>query len=155
MTKNKQVKWQLNLKVARDLRKQGSGLLFDRVVALVECYDDGEFRQWCSDENTNAMEYLDGELDDTAYDFMTLREVLATYPERESWLRHNIRDMVAEVMASQKKVDQNTERISWKERALAAERECERLRSELATVKELVISAVANNTAARNESVSA
>lgn len=130
-------KWELKLHQARELRKQGSEILFDRITLLVACYDDEGFRKWCADSETDELNYLDEEVSDVAATFLTLKAVLAEFPTKEEWLKHNIRVMIATVIANQKDAREETmDRPKWKERALAAEAECERLRSEIAQLKE-------------------
>jgi hypothetical protein len=120
---------------ARELRKKGSELLFDRVTLLNECYEDEDFRAWHAEHGTNELDFLDDELSDTAASFLTLRAVLKAFPDRNDWVKHNIRDMMAEAIESDKKP---RERLtpSWKEKCIAAEKECERLRAENASLKE-------------------
>lgn len=135
----KRSKWEMNLRQARDLRKKGAELLFDRVSLLIACYNDQDFRAWCADQGSNECDYLDDELNDTAFDFLTLKAVVVEYPHREQWVKHNIRDLVAEVLTNQRrddKADDATKRMSWKERALAAERRVEQLERELAALRE-------------------
>lgn len=132
-------KWELKMHEARELRRQGASILFDRVTLLVECYDDDEFRAWHTEAGTNELDFLDEELSDTATGFLAWKSVLAAYPNREDWVRHNVRELLALTMAAQAeatKRDGDEKRVSWKERALAAEAECERLRAELASTKE-------------------
>ena len=133
------MRWELRMNKAREMRVQGSKLLHSRVELLVSCYNDTDFRLWHAEHGTNELDFLDFELSDTAASFLTLKAVLDAYPDSEAWSKHNIRDLIAEVMASKKR-DNETNRISWKERALAAEAECERLRAENATIKELMSS---------------
>ena len=59
-------KWEVKMHEARELRKKGAGLLFDRVALLIACYDDGEFRAWHQASGTNELDFLDEELSDTA-----------------------------------------------------------------------------------------
>jgi len=137
--------WKVKMNEQRAMRKKGTSLLFHRIGLLVACYSDPAFIEDCEERGVNDLDILDAELDDTACGFSTLRTVLEKYPKEADWQRHNIRDMIAEILDSQKK-----ERIktvpSWKERCLAAEKECERLRAELVSVKEsLVIVASANS----------
>ena len=132
-------KWETQLHEARELRKRGSELLFDRVALLVSVYNDGSFRSWCAANETVDLDYLDEELSDTAASFMTLKAVLVEHPTRDEWVKHNIRDLIAQVIESQaesRKRDGEPKRPSWKERAMVAERECERLRAEIASIKE-------------------
>lgn len=137
------MKWELRMNKAREMRVQGSKLLHSRVELLVSCYNDTGFRSWHAEHGTDELDFLDFELSDTAASFLTLKAVLDAYPDSEAWSKHNIRDLIAEVMAKEmdaKKRDNETNRISWKERALAAEAECERLRAENTTIKELMSS---------------
>lgn len=150
MTKKK---WELSLREARQLKNKGSAILYQRVVLLKNCYDDAEFRKWCDEQGTNAADYLDDEIADTACQFLTLLAVLMSYPNEADWVKHSIRDLIAEAMAAEKaakpKAD-TSERISWKDRCLAAERECERLRAELESLKktlEFILSAKSEHAA--------
>lgn len=136
----KQKKWEVRMHEQRGLRKRGAEMLYDRVTLLVECYEDQEFRAWCAESGTNELDFLDEELSDTAATFMTLRSVLLANRDRGSWVKHNIRDLIADVMEAEsaKGADEtkSTARMSWKARAIQAEAECERLRAEIASMKE-------------------
>lgn len=124
--------WKVKLNKHKELRKQGAVLLHERVSLLVEIYDDEAFREWCNISEIDELEYLDEQLADVAVEFMTLRAVLQDFPKSETWADRNIRELIAEVLESKKRRrGESTERISWKERAIAAEKECERLRAEL------------------------
>ena len=134
----RKTKWEVKMHEARELRKQGAGLLYDRVALLVACYDDPEFRQYHADNGTNELDFLDEELSDTAVTFMAFKSVFAAYPDREDWVRHNIRELIAltlEAEAEARKRENEQKRPSWKERALAAEKECKRLRAELDSMR--------------------
>lgn len=131
--------WEVKMHEARAMRKKGAGLLFDRVALLIACYDDAEFRAWHESEGTNELDFLDEELSDTAVGFLTFRAVMNSYSKRNEWVDHNIRELIALTIAAEnekKKRDGDEKRVSWKERALAAEAECERLRAEVANMKE-------------------
>lgn len=135
----KQVKWEMRMHKARELRKKGSELLFDRVTLLVSCYVDDEFRAFHASNGTNELDFLDDELNDTAASFLTLKAVLDSYPAKDEWVKHNIRDLIALVLeaeAESRKRPSEDKRVSWKERALAAEAECERLRGQVAQMQE-------------------
>lgn len=130
-------KWEIKMLQARELRKKGAELLYDRVVLLVACYDDKEFLAWHEQQGTNELDFLDEELSDTACTFMTFKSVLASFPKRDEWSTHNIRELIALTIAAEKiEKEDNGKRVSWKERALAAEAECERLRGELQTYRD-------------------
>lgn len=146
MEETEKATWAVALEQQRKLRKKGSEMLFDRVKLLVKCYEDQEFRNWVASQETNEYDFLDEELSDTAASFLTLKAVMDEHPKREDWVRHNIRDLIALVLEAEreKKKRDGDHRISWKERALAAEKECERLRAELESTKkslEIVASA--------------
>lgn len=132
----KAMKWEQKMKEARALRKQGSELLYDRVSLLVACYEDEEFRSWCAASEINDMTYLDDELSDVAATFLTLRAVLEAYPDRESWTKHNIRDLIDEAIDATKPEKLAHSRKSWKAIAAELQAECERLRAEVASLKE-------------------
>lgn len=125
--------WKVKLNEQRELKKMGAELLHQRVSLLVQVYDDKSFIEWCEESETDEIEYLDNELADVASEFMTLRAVLKEYPTAAEWAARNIRELIAEVLEAgkrQRKGDSEP-RISWKDRAIAAEKECERLRAEL------------------------
>jgi hypothetical protein len=131
--------WEIKLHDQRQLKKKSAGMLFDRVALLIACYDDAEFRAWHEQQGTNELDFLDEELSDTAVGFLTFRAVMNSYPKRDEWIKHNVRELIALTIAAEnekKKRDGDEKRVSWKERALAAEAECERLRAELANMKE-------------------
>ena len=113
-------------------------MLFDRVVLLVAVYEDASFRAWCADNETVDLDYLDEELRDTAANFHTLKAVLDAHPKQEEWVTHNIRDLIAQVISDQageKKERQNPE-PTWKERAIAAEKEIVRLSAKIEQLEE-------------------
>jgi hypothetical protein len=130
-------KWEKKLHEARELRKRGAAVLYQRVALLVVVYEDAEFRRYHADAGTNELDFLDEELSDTAANFLTLKAVYDSHPQEADWVKHNVRDLIA--LAMQKPgtpKDNVAPRVSWKDRAEAAERECERLRAELASIKE-------------------
>lgn len=126
--------WRVLMKDQRDMRKKGIALLYERVKLLVAIYEDAEFVAYCADAGFNELDQMDAELSDIGVSFLTLKAVLNQYPRVEEWQGGNIREMIAAVIDSQK-----TERArqvpSWKERALAAEKECERLHGEVESLR--------------------
>lgn len=131
--------WESKLHEQRQIKKKSAGMLFDRVSLLIACYEDDDFRAWHEQQGTNELDFLDEELSDTAVGFLTFRAVMNSYPKRDEWIKHNIRELIALTLAAEKekkKRDDDEKRISWKERALAAEAECERLRAEITNMKE-------------------
>jgi hypothetical protein len=131
-------KWEQKMNQQRELRKRGSEVLYERVHLLVEVYNDIRFREWCEECKVVDLDYLDEEVSDVATNFLTLKAVLDTYPDVESWKKHNIRDLLAEALSASKSDRKEREKISWKERCLAAERECERLRAELELTQKIL-----------------
>lgn len=139
MSTKTQKKWEMKVHEQRTIRKNCAELLYDRVKLLSECYDDAEFRRYHADEGTNELDFLDDELSDTAASFLTLRAVMTEYPNREDWSRHNIRDLIAQILdaeSERRKREGEEKRIPWKERALAAEAECDRLRAKIQCYEE-------------------
>ena len=130
----KKMKWEVAMYQQRELRKKGAALLYQRVVLLVTCYEDSEFRRWCEDTGKVDIDWLNDELADVGIDFMTMKRVLERFPDGDVWEVRDVRKLIAEVMESDRKERPSTEKIDWKGRALAAEKECERLRGELAAV---------------------
>lgn len=128
-------KWETSMQEQRKLKKKGAEMLHQRATLLLDCYNDAEFRQWCYDADTNELDVLDGELEDVVVGFLTLKAVLDKYPCQETWASRNIRELIAEAMESDRRDRGSPKRISWKERCLAAERECERLRAEVSSLK--------------------
>jgi len=143
-------KWELKMHQARQLRREGAGILYDRVSLLVACYEDKEFQAWHEANGTSDLQFLDDELTDTGLTFWTLKETLAMFPSREDWVKHNTSLLVALAMKAEadrrkrereksSQLKPKTANISlkeWRARALAAEAECERLRAELASMRE-------------------
>lgn len=134
--------WEQKMHQQRKLRKKGSELLFDRVRLLIECYEDKGYREWHRENGTDEIEYLDEELSDVAASFQTLRAVYEAYPDRESWVKHNIRDLMAEAIAKSRQPKERT-KPSWKAKCMDLQKENEQLRAELASLKEILTSCVA------------
>ena len=125
--------WRTKLKSQRELKSQGAGLLYQRVVLLVEIYRDQQFSEWCDGQEVNDVDELDKELEDVDIDFISLMKMLEIFPDEEQWRKRPLRILVAEALNIQPKPSREgvADRISWKDRALAAEKECERLRAML------------------------
>lgn len=141
----KNEKWEMKLASNRNLRKQSSSLLYDRVKLLVDVYNDMEFRRWCSDNHADELDYMDSEIDDTGIGFLTWMAVLEAHPNQEEWLRQNVRVLAAEAMDADREKkkaaileDGRKERVEWKARAMTAEAECERLRGEVKALTDRV-----------------
>ena len=146
MTKNK---WEMKMHEARALRKQGLSVLHQRVKLLVACSQDAEFLAWCDDTSTDAQEYLDNEVADTCTDFTTLALVLKHVPRADQWKNRNLRELVLEVEGiitadtehyerprpKYKELLQESEE-SWQKRYTTLEKADERLKQQVADLKE-------------------
>lgn len=136
------VKWELKLAEARKLRSNSSEIIFQRIQLLDEVYQDLAFRDWCRSAGKDAVLELDKCVDDlpVEYNFLVLQAIYRKNPKRQTWIKLGLRRLYAALAEEQAKqrVPVEGERISWKARALAAERECERLREEIKIYKELL-----------------
>lgn len=131
----KKVKWEVKLNEVRELRRKGVSLLHKRVSLLVECFEDTEFHSWCEQNHVNEYDYLDAELSDVNASFVTMQAVLRAVPNCSDWQSRGVQALIAEAISKEAKPKGSSEKISWKERALKAERECEQLRAELSAMK--------------------
>lgn len=115
----------------RNLREKGSQMLHKRVKLLIEIEHDPEFIARCVDEKVNHLDELDAEVAEINASYLTLKAVMDHYPKEADWVKR-LSSLIAEIKESQKrKRGVDPDRISWKERCLAAEKECERLRADL------------------------
>jgi len=108
---------------AQSLRKQGASVLHQRIGLLMEIHDDEEFQGWCRDSDIVALDYLDSHLEDVGFNFLTLKAVHEEYPDCKSWQKHNVRELCALVIASQRKKGDKPDRKNWRKIAEALERE--------------------------------
>lgn len=122
--------WRLKMKEQRELRAKGIDVLHQRVVLLCEIYDDKEFARACEDNGVDILDELDREVEDVATTFMVLKQVMESYPSAAEWRKHGVRQLIADVLANSRKKERTREVISWKERALAAEKEAAALKAE-------------------------
>lgn len=134
--------WKMLLRQARQLRSQGVGLVYDRVVLLAPLAKDPEFEAWCHENNENYLDNLDSEFDDVGYDFSTLQACLKEFPDRNKWLQRGVRGIVEDAIASAKRQREArggaTPTKTWKERALLAEKELADLQKEVNTLRHRV-----------------
>jgi hypothetical protein len=124
----------MKMSTQRELRKQGIQLLFDRVKLLVEIETDPEFVVWCEEMGVAVFDALDEELTDVACEYLTLRAVMDAHPAVGDWRKGDLRQLIAATLQKDKR-ERTRETPSWKERCLAAEKECERLRGEVNTLR--------------------
>jgi hypothetical protein len=123
--------WRTKLNLARDLKKRGIQLLFERMTVLAQVHDDPEFRAWCAAENRDLYNELDHDVDDTAATFMTLKAVLDHFPNREDWQTKGLPTMIAEIQVKQRAERKPRETVSHKQRADDAEKLVEQLQDEV------------------------
>lgn len=128
--KSDNANWKMKLKEQRDLRKQGAEHLHRRVTLLVDIYADQDFLAAVEDEGADPLDRLDAEVEDVAVSFLTLKAVLEAHPNVADWKRFGVRTLIGEVLAAARKKERTREVPSWKERAVAAEKELERLQEE-------------------------
>jgi hypothetical protein len=122
--------WRQQLKEQREMKSQGVGMVYDRVVILMQVEKDEDFQKWCSDSERNLITELDQEVDDLCVKYRILKRLMNEYPAKSDWTKHGLKKLVAMMMSDREK-GTTRETISWKDRCLAAEKECERLRGEL------------------------
>lgn len=85
----------------RDLKREGASLLFDRMLLLIDCYNDEEFKEWCKANGEGRVDYLNRELSDTGQAFLHLKTLMEHFPNREDWLTKSFRVMTAAVIQKQ------------------------------------------------------
>lgn len=134
MSKEPVNNWQLKMHKAQALRKEGTTTLFERVKLLCECYADEQFTLWCEDQKTNPEDYLDGEVSDFCSSFLTVKAVYDANRNVDSWHRHGFAYLAHEIAESIKKPASRG--VSYKSMYEAAQKEIERLRAEIQTLKE-------------------
>lgn len=132
MTERKK-NWKLKLQEARLLSKKSVEMLHARVSLLVEIEADSEFQDWCVENHVNSYNQLDEEVADTAFDYLTLKTVLAEYPTCEEWVKTSVRVMVAAIAKKHKK--EGGKGISYKQKWQAAMREIDRLNATIEQMK--------------------
>ena len=136
--------WRMKLHDARQLKKQGTQVLFDRVKLLCECYADAEYRRWCEDQGEAVEDQLDAEVSDFCQSFLTVKAVYDANGDVDAWQRHGFAYLAHEVAESQRK--ESRPGISYKQLYQQALKEIERLRAEIETFKEtLAIVSVARS----------
>jgi len=134
-------KWEVKMNEVIALRQQGAGNLFKRVVLMIEINADPRFIEWCEANETNREEYLNAGLSDTAMDFATLCMLYDEYPDEQSWVDMNIRQLVAQIILKrrQERAKDNPRRPSAKDKLIIAEAEIQKIRTEHAVEIERLV----------------
>lgn len=108
------MKWEIKMNKQRELKKEGAGLLFDRMQLLIECYNDERFKEWCRDNNDTRVEYLNRELSDIGQEFLHLKTLVDHFPKRDQWTAKSVREMTAAVMVAQQEERRKQREIAEK-----------------------------------------
>jgi len=88
--------WKKKLFKSRELRGKTAEIVYDRITLLVEIYDDDQFRQDSGDpDDLSAATLLDAEVGDLCADFLELRCVLDSFPNKGDWTDKNLKKLVA------------------------------------------------------------
>ena len=127
--------WRMRMHEQRELKKMGTAVLYERVLLLIEIEKDPQFTAWCEQQGVAVLDQLDDELADVAFEYLTLKAMMEQYPTIEEWQAVSLRQMVAQYILDTKPERKPKSTLSWKERCLAAEKECERLRAENNTLR--------------------
>jgi len=119
--------WSQSIAKARELRRKGAGLLWDRVKILIGVYKDSDFLAHCDSLDRNAEDVLDDELSDTCSEFLPLKITMEYFPEKNDWLNTKIDVLRAKAEEMCKKSRHDGEEItrdrpSWKERYMELKR---------------------------------
>jgi len=133
------------------LRREGPANLWERVSLLVEIADDPDYHakllqahpEWDVMPLDSIVDVFDCKyLDDYAclgFGFVQLKHILERFPDRTDWQHKTLVEMQQEAASPEADSDgPSKERICWKQRALDAEKEVERLRVENAELRKLV-----------------
>ena len=95
------MKWEIKMNKQREMKRDGAGLLFDRMQLLIECYNDPEFKTWCQQNNDSRVDFLNRELEDVGQEFLHMKTLTDRFPNREDWVGTSVRKMTAQVIAEQ------------------------------------------------------
>lgn len=107
--------WRLKQKKARDLKSQGMGLVFDRVDLYILIEDDQEFIDDCDSRGIAPVEHLDSELMDTGFRYLSLKELVDYFPNKNEWEKRGTQSLMAEMMlAKEPKKNRHEPRTNWK-----------------------------------------
>lgn len=84
---------------ARELRKQSGVLVYDRVALLCEVFEDRDFRIDLGQvDDLAAAKVLDAEVADLCFEFLQLRELMTTFPDRDIWQKLTLGTMWQKVL---------------------------------------------------------
>lgn len=136
MGKNK-LTWSQKLASARQLREKAGGILYERLMLLKDVASDPDYREDCRVRDVNPEDEMDYEVSDTCASFHVLLLTLERFPERTIWERNLVKQLVAKVIDESQGTGKSYQekRVSWKARAMEAQKEIERLSRELELAK--------------------
>ena len=100
--------WKEKLAQVKNLRKRSAGLVYERIVLLVDVYADEEFLADEGLDELSAADRLDEELADVCAGFLELKAVLEFYPNRKQWEGRRLDLIVAEVLEAERKRHEST-----------------------------------------------
>lgn len=105
--------WKRLMLEARELMGQAGGVAYDRVVLLIQVFDDQDFKVDAGDDH-KASHRLDELLGDLCLDFLEARQLLRHYPDRDTWASGRLRkmydDMIREMFAARSKTASSRDR---------------------------------------------
>ena len=110
------MKWEIKMNKQRELKKEGAGLLYDRMQLLIECYKDERFKDWCRDNNDTRVDYLNRELSDIGHEFLYLKTLVDNFPSREDWTSKSVQYMAAAVKVKEQEERRKQREIDEKAR---------------------------------------
>lgn len=88
------------------MKATGIERLHERVIVLVEVFDDSEFRADIGGDDFAIAAVLDKYVDDCALGFLQLRSVLQVFPAAEEWKATNLRALHASAIERSKPLGQ-------------------------------------------------
>jgi hypothetical protein len=126
--------WERWLEQETQLAKEGRKTLYHRVQLLVKVYKDDQFREDNSGKDIEA--FMSDRLSDACATFPELMQMIKLWPKEDQWVNGNMSVMHREMLATLstkkkpgKQKDDETRRMSWKQRYLKLEAEHNELRA--------------------------
>jgi len=95
----KQIGYKKKLMNVSELKASGIERLHERVVLLVEVFEDADFRSDISGDDFAMSVALDKYVDDCALSFLELRSVLQAFPAAAEWQQASLRQLYADAVA--------------------------------------------------------
>jgi hypothetical protein len=95
--------WKDLMKKHDELKGEGQGRLYDRVVYLLLIKDDPHFMADCRKQKTTTAAVLDAAVDDTCAHAVDLFELMKRKKKRDAWVNGNLKAMLMEMWADIRK----------------------------------------------------